>query len=522
MRQLLFTAPASGGGKTTLTCAFLALARRKGLRPAAFKIGPDYLDPTFHRRALGVPGYNLDLFLCPPARARALVARAAETSDFLVYEGAMGYYDGVGGTTPEASAWQAAQLTGAPAVLVLTPGGSALSLCAVAKGMAEFAPQSGIRALFLNRCTPSLYSLLAPALTRATGLPVLGFLPPLPEATLPGRHLGLVSADEVEDLSPKLSALADALEQYGDWEGLMRLACPAGGDWSHCSGPDADPGAFSPAAASSPATSPSPAGGNWSHCSGSDAAPGAFSPAAAPSPAADPDPFSFPPASSAALPSPLFSPARPTPSVIAVARDEAFSFYYEESLLALQEAGAELRFFSPLAGQIIPPEAGGLYLGGGYPELHAEALSQSPFLPCLRRALGEGLPTLAECGGFLVLQRELEDPQGRPWPMAGALEGRAFKTPRLVRFGYANLTAGGDSLLFQKGERFPVHEFHHWDCTQNGSSFTAQKPRTGRAWPCGFASPSLYAAFPHLYLYGMPGAAARFSAAAARFSQRRK
>ena len=471
MRQLLFTAPASGGGKTTLTCAFLALARRKGLRPAAFKIGPDYLDPTFHRRALGVPGYNLDLFLCPPHRARALIARAAQESDFLVFEGAMGYYDGVGGTTPEASAWQAARLTGAPAVLVLQPGGSALSLCAVAKGMVDFAPQSGIRALFLNRCAPALYDRLAPALTRATGLPVLGFLPPLPEATLPGRHLGLVSADEVEYLSPKLSALADALEQYGDWEGLCRLA----------------------------SLSPSPAT--------------PFGPAPF---------FSFSPASCAALPSSLFSTARPTPSIIAVARDEAFSFYYEESLLALREAGAELRFFSPLAGEVIPPEAGGLYLGGGYPELHAQALSQSPFLPCLRRALGEGLPTLAECGGFLVLQKTLEDPDGRPWPMAGSLEGRAFKTPRLVRFGYANLTAGGDSLLFRKGERFPVHEFHHWDCTQNGAAFTAQKPHTGRAWPCGFAGPGLYAAFPHLYLYGMPGAAARFSAAATRFSQRRK
>ena len=469
MRQLLFTAPASGGGKTTLTCAFLALARRKGLRPAAFKIGPDYLDPTFHRRALGVPGYNLDLFLCPPHRARALIARAAQESDFLVFEGAMGYYDGVGVTTPEASAWQAARLTGAPAVLVLQPGGSALSLCAVAKGMVDFAPQSGIRALFLNRCAPALYARLAPALTRATGLPVLGFLPPLPEATLPGRHLGLVSADEVEDLSPKLSALADALEQYGDWEGLCRLA------------------SLSPATPFGPAPF-----------------------------------FSFSPASCAALPSPLFSTARPTPSIIAVARDEAFSFYYEESLLALREAGAELRFFSPLAGEVIPPEAGGLYLGGGYPELHAQALSQSPFLPCLRRALGEGLPTLAECGGFLVLQKTLEDPDGRPLPMAGALEGRAFKTPRLVRFGYANLTAGGDSLLFRKGERFPVHEFHHWDCTQNGAAFTAQKPHTGRAWPCGFAGPGLYAAFPHLYLYGMPGAAARFSATAARFSQRRK
>ena len=516
MRQLLFTAPASGGGKTTLTCAFLALARRKGLRPAAFKIGPDYLDPTFHRRALGVPGYNLDLFLCPPHRARALIARAAQESDFLVFEGAMGYYDGVGGTTPEASAWQAARLTGAPAVLVLQPGGSALSLCAVAKGMVDFAPPSGIRALFLNRCAPALYDRLAPALTRATGLPVLGFLPPLPEATLPGRHLGLVSADEVEDLSPKLSALADALEQYGDWEGLCRLASlspaaplgPAGGDLAHCSG-----------------SADGPAGGDWAHCQSSAAAPGTFSPAAAPSPATPFGPapfFSFSPASCAALPSPLFSPARPTPSVIAVARDEAFSFYYEESLLALREAGAELRFFSPLAGEVIPPEAGGLYLGGGYPELHAQALSQSPFLPCLRRALGEGLPTLAECGGFLVLQKTLEDPDGRPWPMAGALKGRAFKTPRLVRFGYANLTAGGDSLLFRKGERFPVHEFHHWDCTQNGAAFTAQKPHTGRAWPCGFAGPGLCAAFPHLYLYGMPGAAARFSAAAARFSQRRK
>ena len=123
-----------------------------------------------------------------------------------------------------------------------------------------------------------------------------------------------------------------------------------------------------------------------------------------------------------------------------------------------------------------------------------------------------GLPTVAECGGFLYLGRTLQDADGTPHPMVGVLPGQGFKVGRLVRFGYARLTARADSMLFRAGETLPVHEFHHWDSTENGDAFTAAKAN-GRQWACAFANAHLYAGFPHLYWAGTP-LPKRFAAAA--------
>lgn len=196
---------------------------------------------------------------------------------------------------------------------------------------------------------------------------------------------------------------------------------------------------------------------------------------------------------------------------IAVARDEAFCFLYGETLDALSGEGAELLFFSPLHDETLPERACGLYLPGGYPELYAGWLGRNESMrQAVREAVGRGMPTVAECGGFLYLGQTLEGADGRSYPMAGYLPGDGVRTSRLVRFGYAELTADTDSLLFRKGESVPVHEFHYWDSTQNGSSLAAAKPLTGRGWRCGFTNRRLYAAFPHLYFPGRPELAERF------------
>ena len=132
-----------------------------------------------------------------------------------------------------------------------------------------------------------------------------------------------------------------------------------------------------------------------------------------------------------------------------------------------------------------------------------------------KTTLACGLPTVAECGGFLYLQRSLEDAGGAPWPMAGALPGAGIKTGRLQRFGYLYLNATADSLLFRQGETVPVHEFHYWDTTENGCVLEAVKPGGSKKWACCYASPSLYAGFPHLHFGGALPIAERFAAAAA-------
>jgi len=131
----------------------------------------------------------------------------------------------------------------------------------------------------------------------------------------------------------------------------------------------------------------------------------------------------------------------------------------------------------------------------------------------VRAAVAGGLPTVAECGGFLYLNRLLSDGEGRDWPMAGALPGRAANTGKLGRFGYVTLTAKKDGLLGPAGTRLPAHEFHYWDSDAPGSGFRADKPQSSRGWDCAFHTPTLYAGFPHFHFWAAPSAARHFVAA---------
>ena len=442
MIQFLLAAPRSGSGKTTMTCALLMALKRRGHAPCAFKSGPDYIDPMFHRAVLGVESRSLDLFFSAPETVRTLYAKGAAGHGAAVCEGAMGFYDGLGGVSDRASAWHLADTLGLPVLLVVEPKGQSLTLAAELNGLVNFRTPSHIAGILLNNCTARMHALLAPMLEEETGLPVLGFLPKLPEAVIGSRHLGLYTAAEVENLQQKLALLADAAEEHIDWPRLLALC-------------EKEP----PALPVQPET----------------------------------------------------PPARVR---IAVAQDEAFCFTYAETLEAFRDAGAEVVFFSPLRDTALPENIGGLYLPGGYPELHARELSENTsLLREIKRKIESGLPTAAECGGFLYLGQSLTDAEGQSWPMAGVLPGEAKDAGRLVRFGYAALSADSDSMLFRAGESFPIHEFHHWDSTANGTALAAKKPVGGAEWRCGFVNEHFYAGFPHLYWAGTP-LPQRFAAAA--------
>ena len=190
---------------------------------------------------------------------------------------------------------------------------------------------------------------------------------------------------------------------------------------------------------------------------------------------------------------------------IAVARDKAFCFYYEDSLETLTEMGAECIPFSPLHDKTLPQNIQGLYLGGGYPELYVKQLSQNnTMLHSIRSALQQGLPCIAECGGFMYLTESI----GK-YPMVGYLSGQCFDTGRLSRFGYVTLTAKQDNMLCLAGEHIAGHEFHHWDCTETGSCFTANKI-SGKSWDCIIANSHLYAGYPHFHFYANPSFAKNF------------
>ena len=184
---------------------------------------------------------------------------------------------------------------------------------------------------------------------------------------------------------------------------------------------------------------------------------------------------------------------------IAVARDEAFCFYYEENLRMLAQAGAELVFFSPIHDTALPEDIHGLLLGGGYPEIYAKQLSENVSMrTAVREAVLSGIPTVAECGGFLYLHTMLTDREGRSYPMAGVLSGKCFDTGKLVRFGYIELEEKSGHFLPQ-GSRIRGHEFHYYDSEDNGADCTAYKPTTGRNYACIHAGENHWYGFPHLY-----------------------
>lgn len=190
---------------------------------------------------------------------------------------------------------------------------------------------------------------------------------------------------------------------------------------------------------------------------------------------------------------------------IAYADDEAFCFQYADSLDALRQMGAQLVPFSPLRDSKLPEGIHGLYLCGGYPELYARMLSENGMMKAsIRMALERGLPCIAECGGFMYLTEAVGE-----YPMVGFLPGRCFDTGKLTRFGYVTLRAHKNNLLCGEGDSIPAHEFHHWDCTQPGNDFLAEKSN-GRKWMCSVATETLYAGYPHIHFYANPEFAAHF------------
>ena len=476
MMQFLIAAPRSGSGKTTVTCAMLAALKKRGMDPCAFKSGPDYIDPMFHRSVLGVASHNLDLYLSGFFTVSSLYELYAAGHGAVVCEGAMGFYDGQGLTT-RASAWELADALDLPVLLVVQPKGASVTLAAEIQGLVHFKPESHIAGILLNDCSEKLFHMLKPLLETETGLPVLGYLPHLPQAVVESRHLGLKTAGEITDLAQKIGLLADVLEANLDWATLEALTdLPA----------------------------PEPSSSALLKFCGLHL-----------STYLDSTPTPWPGL-------PVFPGYKcKKPSVrIAVAQDEAFCFAYAETLDCLRTAGAELVFFSPVHDTALPEDICGLYLPGGYPELYARPLSENKTMcDAIRDAVNNGLPTVAECGGFLYLGQTLEDASGAVWPMAGVLPGKGVKVGRLVRFGYADMTAKADSLLFHAGEHLYIHEFHHWDSTDNGSDFSVWKSEKAQ-WECGFASMSLYAGFPHLYWAGTP--LPRRFVSGAKFYQRQK
>ncbi len=452
--RIMLAAAGSGSGKTTVMCALLRLLTRRGMTVAAFKSGPDYIDPMFHQAALSACSHNLDPFLFGRGetgnnRTRYVLAGGSAGAQIAVIEGAMGYYDGVG-TGSEASAYAVAGATDTPVILVVNGRGAGISLAAQIRGFAAFRRDSRIAGFVVNHIRPMVYQYFKGVWERETGLPALGYMPELPACSLASRHLGLVTAGEVSGLSQIINGLADAAASSLDVAAILKAAHTA-------------------------------------------------------------RPVSYEDV-----------PVRVAGSVrLAVARDEAFCFYYEDSLRVLERAGAEIVPFSPIHDTALPAACGGLYLGGGYPELYARILSRNEAMRRqILQAVRGGMPCIGECGGFMYLLQSFRDDKGcTPW--VGAIPGEAYMTGHLSRFGYVTLTAQEDTLLCRRGESIQAHEFHYGDSTGNGGAFIAKKSAGTRQWPCIHSQGRLFAGYPHIHFLGNPDWGSRFVQACCDYKEER-
>ena len=425
----MITAPSSGSGKTTVTVALLKAFLNEGKKISAYKSGPDYIDPMFHREVINIPSRNLDQFILGDDVCKYILGKNSKDMDISILEGVMGYYDGIG-TGTLGSTYELAKLLNCPVVMVVNCKSMSLSLCAIIEGFVNFREKSNIKGVILNNISKGMYDYYKTIIETNTNVKVYGYMPYLEDCKLKSRHLGLITAQEIEDLEEITEKLGNTAQETIDIEGLYDLSKSCDYVEYH-----------------------------------------------------------------------EIQIIKRKPVKIALAKDKAFCFYYQDSLDLLKELGAELIEFSPLKDEKLP-DVDGLYIGGGYPELHMGQLSANiSMIESLRSKIQGGLPTIAECGGYMYLLKSFKD-ENKEFQLVGIEEGQSYMTNSLNHFGYIKLTAKKDNILCKSGESIKAHEFHYSNSTNLGDSFVASKPNSKRNWECIVADESKFIGYPHLHLWG--------------------
>mgnify|MGYP000809139921 FL=1 len=445
--RVMIAAPKSGSGKTTITCAILQTLKDMGKQVVSYKCGPDYIDPMFHQRVIGIPSKNLDTFFTGENDTRKLLLKNRTGEEIAVIEGVMGLYDGLGGVREEGSSYHLAKVTKTPIILVVDAKGMGRSVIPLIAGFLAYDTEHLIRGVILNRMSKSYYEIIKPLIEAELQIRVLGYLAERQQLQIQSRHLGLHLPGEIKEIQRQLEVVAEELQKSVSIETIIQIAASA---------------------------------------------------------------ETIEIEKITETTEKITSTELITKPLIAVARDEAFCFYYEDNLLLLKEYGADIAYFSPLHDKELPEGSSGLLLGGGYPELYAKELEENTAMRKeIKAAVESGMPVVAECGGFLYLHTAIRDRDGHPYQMAGVLPAACQDTKKLVRFGYIELEEKESNFL-EVGTRIKGHEFHYFDSEKNGEDCIAIKPVTGRTYPCVIEKENVWMGFPHLYYPSNPSFADHF------------
>ena len=497
INRFMIAAPKSGSGKTMITCALLQLLKDSGKNVSSYKCGPDYIDPMFHKKVLGVPSKNLDTFFTDEKTTVQLFLDKRADGDFAVLEGVMGLYDGLGGIYEQGSSYHLAKVTQTPIILVVDAKGMGKSVLALIAGFLQYDTQHLIKGVLLNRMSKGYYDIIKPLIEKELSVKVVGYFPEQKDIGLSSRHLGLVMPDELSDIKKQLNETADRLKKTIDMELFMDIAAEADeiGDsgsadiYNEKSIDNCAQNKFTKIIKSDCETQYQTTNTEQMQIQNQN-----------------------------------------NTVNIAVAMDEAFCFYYEDNLRLLEKCGAKLQYFSPLHDTKLPDNCDALLLGGGYPELYAKELSENVSMrESIKKAFRAGLPTVAECGGFMYLHKYIHDicddtdEQNKAdvqnnadtqyntdtqndvsvSQLVGALDSECHFKGKLVRFGYIELAEKHNNFL-PPNEKIKAHEFHYYDSTDNGADCIATKPATGRSYDCVISHDNYWLGFPHLYYPSNP------------------
>lgn len=459
---LLIAAPQSGSGKTTVSLAIMAALRRRGLAVAPFKCGPDFIDPGYHRLVTGRPSINLDAWMCPDDFVLSSFRKHSHDADLAVVEGVMGLFDGLGSSPFEGSSAQISAITGTPVVLVVNARGMAASAAALVRGFAGFDQRVKVAGVIFNNVGSDSHA---------------GLLRHIMSHSQPGVAVfGCIPRDEALQIPSRHLGLVTVEDNPLPQEFMGRLAEMAERylDLDGLVGLKINP-----------------------------AQPGFHK---------------------------ELGGAHPSPGVegrvrIAVARDAAFCFVYEDNLRLLREAGAEIVAFSPLEDAILPDGIGGIYLPGGYPELYADRLAANrSMLAAIRNSVAADMPVYAECGGYVYLTEGLEEAADRPEvDFVGAFPARARMLPRRKALGYRQAELLHDTLLGGSGAICRGHEFHYSetgmmpDCIGRSYNVSRQGVLLGRE---GFSVRNCLASYLHLHFGSNPGIAPALVEACRRYADK--
>ncbi len=444
----LISALRGGSGKTILSIGIIAALLRRGRAVFPFKKGPDYIDAGWLAMAAGQPCFNLDTFMVHPEVVLASFLYRSSPDGISVIEGNRGLYDGIDleGSTSTA---ELAKLLQAPVLLCVDATKTTRTMAAVVAGCQQFDSNVQIAGVVLNRVAgPRHESILRRSIESHCSIPVFGAIPKLGRQDFPERHMGLVPTPEHQWALDAINGIADVVERHVDLAALESSA---------------------------------------------DSAP-VFSPS------------DQPPA-----PMAIQGNGRPVGSGstrIGVIRDAAFQFYYPENLEAIEAAGGQLVFFSPLATETIP-EVDAIYIGGGFPETHAEQLADNVrFKKDLKHRAENGLPIYAECGGLMYLGEELVLEE-KSFPMAGVLPIVYGFSRKPQGHGYTIVSVDQPNPYFPVGSEYRGHEFHYsrvlkWGGTDRDLVFKMKRGAGLADGRDGAVVQNVLATYTHLHALGAP------------------